>query len=107
VSFFREIKPALGVWYHQDLNIISPGVGFEGEIRSRYGAVTGLPMKRITGGTYTGVAATWQKRGLKNSMAFVVELGKTLNTDEAKVHAGAVLDISMMLRDSVSSKLGK
>lgn len=107
VKFFREIKPALGVWYHQDLNIISPGVGFEGEIRSRYGAITGLPMKRITGGTYTGVAATWQKRGLKNSMAFVVELGKTLSTDEAKVHAGAVLDISMMLRDSVSSKLGK
>ena len=107
VSFFREIKPALGLWYHQDLNIISPGVGFEGEIRARYGAITGLPMKRITGGRYTGVAATWQKRGLKNSMAFVVELGKTLNTDEAKVHASAVLDISMMLRDSKSSKLGK
>ena len=107
VSFFREIKPALGVWYHQDLNIISPGVGFEGEIRARYGAITGLPMKRITGGTYTGVAATWQKRGLKNSMAFVVELGKTLSVDEAKVHASAVLDISMMLRNAPSSKLGK
>ena len=105
VSFLREIKPALGLWYHQDLNIISPGVGFEGEIRARYGAITGLPLKRITGGTYTGVAATWQKRGLKNSMAFVVELGKTLNTDEAKVHARAVLDISMMLRDASSSKL--
>ena len=107
VSFLRDIKPALGLWYHQDLNIISPGVGFEGEIRARYGAITGLPMKRITGGTYTGVAATWQKRGLKNSMAFVVELGKTLNTDEAKVHARAVLDISMMLRDASSSKLDK
>ena len=107
VSFLREIKPALGLWYHQDLNIISPGVGFEGEIRARYGAITGLPMKRITGGTYTGVAATWQKRGLKNSMAFVVELGKTLSTDEAKVHASAVLDISMMLRDASSSKLDK
>jgi protein MpaA len=107
IAFFREIKPALGLWYHQDLNIISPGEGFEGEIRARYGAITGLPMKRITGGRYTGVAATWQKRGLKNSMAFVVELGKTLNTDEAKVHASAVLDISMMLRDSKSSKLGK
>jgi len=107
VKFFREIKPALGLWYHQDLNIISPGVGFEGTLRSRYGAITGLPIKRITGGRYTGVAATWQKRGLKNSMAFVVELGKTLNTDEAKVHASAVLDISMMLRDAPSSKLGK
>jgi hypothetical protein len=40
-------------------------------------------------------------------MAFVVELGKTFNTDEAKVHANAVLDISMMLRDSRSSKLNK
>ena len=107
VSFLREIKPALGLWYHQDLNIISPGVGFEGKIRARYGAITGLPMKRITGGRYTGVAATWQKKGLKNSMAFVVELGKTLNTYEAKVHASAVLDISMMLRDASSSKLGK
>jgi len=107
IAFFREIKPALGLWYHQDLNIISPGEGFEGEIRARYGAITGLPMKRITGGRYTGVAATWQKKGLKNSMAFVVELGKTLNTDEAKVHAGAVLDISIMLRDSKSSKLDK
>lgn len=107
VKFFREIKPELGLWYHQDLNIISPGVGFEGEIRARYGAITGLPIKRITGGTYTGVAATWQRKGLKNSMAFVVELGKTLNTDEAKVHASAVLDVSMMLRDASSSKLGK
>jgi protein MpaA len=107
IAFFREIKPALGLWYHQDLNIISPGVGFEGEIRARYGALTGLPMKRITGGRYTGVAATWQKRRLTNSMAFVVELGKTLNTDEAKVHANAVLDVSMMLRDSRSSKLNK
>jgi protein MpaA len=107
VKFFLEIKPVLGVWYHQDLNVISPGAGFEGEIRARYGAITGLPMKRITGGTYTGVAATWQRKGLKNSMAFVVELGKTLNMDEAKVHANAVLDISMMLRDASSSKLGK
>lgn len=107
VGFFREIKPALGLWYHQDLNIISPGVGFEGALRARYGAITGLPMKRITGGTYTGVAATWQKRGLSNSMAFVIELGKTLNTAQAKVHASAVLDISMMLRDASSSKLGK
>jgi len=40
-------------------------------------------------------------------MAFVVELGKTLNTDEAKLHANSVLNISMMLRDSRSSKLGK
>jgi hypothetical protein len=40
-------------------------------------------------------------------MAFVVELGKTLSVEQAKVHASAVLDVSMMLRDSRSSKLDK
>jgi hypothetical protein len=40
-------------------------------------------------------------------MAFVVELGETLNLTQAKVHSKAVLDIAMLLRDAPSSKLGK
>ena len=107
VAFMRQIKPALGVWYHQDLNIISPGKGFEGKMRSTYSRLTGIPIKRITGGTYTGVAATWQRRSVKDGMAFVVELGETLNLTQAQVHANAVLNISMLLRDAPSSKLGK
>ena len=100
VAFMREIKPALGIWYHQDLNIISPGQGLEGQIRSAYSSATGIPIKRITGGRYTGVAATWQRTTLPKSMAFVVELGKTLNVDQAKVHADAVLEIASLLRDA-------
>jgi hypothetical protein len=34
-------------------------------------------------------------------------LGETLNTAQAKVHSSAVLNISMLLRDAPSSKLGK
>lgn len=97
VAFMREIKPALGIWYHQDLNIISPGQGLEGKLRSAYSQATGIPIKRITGGRYTGVAATWQRTTLPKSMAFVVELGKTLNIVEAKVHADAVLKIASLL----------
>ena len=107
LNIMREIKPALGIWYHQDLNIISPGVGLEGTMRSAYSRLTGIPIKRITGGRYTGVAATWQRNTIKNGMAFVVELGKTLNSDQAKVHSSAVLNISMLLRDALSSKLGQ
>jgi hypothetical protein len=103
----REIKPALGIWYHQDLNIISPGTGLEGTMRSTYSRLTGIPIKRITGGTYTGVAATWQRRSVKDGMAFVVELGETLNLTQAQVHTKAVLDIAMLLRDGPSSKLDK
>jgi protein MpaA len=107
VAFMREIKPALGIWYHQDLNIISPGTGLEGTMRSTYSRLTGIPIKRITGGTYTGVAATWQRRSVKDGMAFVVELGETLNLTQAQVHSSAVLNISMLLRDGPSSKLDK
>ena len=107
VAFMREIKPMLGIWYHQDLNIISPGTGLEGTMRSTYSRLTGIPIKRITGGRYTGVAATWQRHSVKDGMAFVVELGKTLDSAQAQVHSKAVIDIAMLLRDGLSSKLGK
>ncbi len=105
VAFIRLIKPSLGIWYHQDLNIISPGVGLEGEMRSTYSRLTGIPIKRITGGTYTGVAATWQRRSVKDGMAFVVELGDALNTTEANIHARAVLNIAMLLRDNSPTRI--
>ena len=99
VKFMREVKPALGIWYHQDLNMISPGTGFEGNLRTKYSQLTGIPIKRITGGTYTGVAATWQRSTLPRSGAFVVELGPSLTPDAALVHAQAVHIVAMMVRD--------
>jgi protein MpaA len=99
VRFMREIKPELGIWYHQDLNMISPGTGFEGQVRAQYSRLTGIPLKRITGGTYTGVAATWQRNTFATGGAFVVELGESLSRDSALVHAQAVHIVSMTVRD--------
>ncbi|MFZ9984800.1 MAG: M14 family metallopeptidase [Ilumatobacteraceae bacterium] len=99
VRFMRQIKPELGIWYHQDLNMISPGKGFEGALRTKYSQLTGIPIKRITGGTYTGVAATWQRSKFAGSGAFVVELGSSLSNDSALVHAQAVHIVAMMVRD--------
>ncbi len=48
---------------------------------------------RITGGTYTGVAATWQ-RNTVDGTAFIVELGPTLSPTEADTHAAAVLELA-------------
>ena len=94
VRLVREIRPALGIWYHQDLSMISPGTGREGLVRAQYARLTGLPLVRITGGRYTGVAATWQRRAVREGMAFVVELGPTLSADEARVHARAVMAVA-------------
>ena len=50
------------IWYHQDLFRIARGRGRDGVIRQRYAELTGLPVVPITGGTYTGVAATGPQR---------------------------------------------
>ena len=74
VDFISAIQPELAIWYHQDLFRIAPSEGRDGELRARYAELTGLPVLRITGGTYTGVAATWE-RNTVDGTAFIVELG--------------------------------
>jgi murein peptide amidase A len=94
VAFAERIRPRLTLWYHQDLFRISPSDGPDGPLRQRYAELTGLPYLRVTGGTYTGVAATWVRRTLPDALSFIIELGETLSVDEALVHANAVLDVA-------------
>lgn len=93
VMLAERIRPELAIWYHQDLYRLSPGQGLEGELKQRYAALTGLPIERITGGTYTGVAATWLRTTI-GAPSFIVELGPSLTLDEAAIHATAVLDLA-------------
>ncbi len=96
IAFADRIRPALTLWYHQDLYRISPSNRSDGPLRRRYAELTGLPIISVTGGTYTGVAATWVRTTVPEAMSFIVELGPTLSPQEAVVHASAVLDISTM-----------
>jgi protein MpaA len=97
VSFVSSIEPDLVIWYHQDLFRIAPGQsGRDVEIRARYAELTGLPLLSITGGTYTGVAATWARNTLPNGVAFIVELGPRLGRAGAARHAAAVLDVATL-----------
>ena len=95
VALVDLIGPELTLFYHQDLNRLSPSNGFEGELKERYSALTGLPIERITGGTYTGVAATWIRKQTGNP-SFIVELGPSLTPEQADTHAAAVADIAAM-----------
>jgi protein MpaA len=96
IAFAERIQPKLTLWYHQDLNRISPSNRKDGPLRERYSQLTGLPILAVTGGTYTGVAATWTRITVPDAMSFIVELGPSLSADEATVHAAAVLDIAVM-----------
>lgn len=99
IAFTNRISPHLTLWYHQDLNRISPSTRSDGPLRERYAALTGLPLLSVTGGTYTGVAATWVRTTVPEAMSFIVELGPTLSADGAAVHAAAVLEISTMAQN--------
>ncbi len=96
VNFVSQLRPDITIWYHQDLYVIAPAEGREGRVRERYAELTGLPIGSITGGTYTGVAATWARRELEpdGSVAFIVELGETLSPLEASTHAQAVRTVA-------------
>ena len=96
VQLISTLQPDIVIWYHQDLFTISPSSGRGGRVRARYAELTGLPLERITGGTYTGVAATWARSelGPNGGVAFIVELGPTLDATEAEVHADAVRTIA-------------
>ena len=98
VSYIAALRPDLVIWYHQDAYTIAPGEGRAGAIRARYAELTGLPMGSVTGGTYTGVAATWARHELEDDdppgVAFIVELGSKLTAAEALTHANAVLTIA-------------
>jgi protein MpaA len=97
VNFISQLRPDIAIWYHQDLYVVSPAEGREGRIRSRYAELTGMPMGGISGGTYTGIAATWARNELAvdESVAFIVELGPTLSAEEAAMHAEAVRTIAV------------
>ncbi len=96
INFMQQLQPDITVWYHQDLFVVNPSQGREGRVRARYAELTGLPMGEITGGIYTGIAATWARNEFRpaDGVAFIVELGPTLSEQEASVHADAVLTIA-------------
>ncbi len=96
INFMQQLQPDITLWYHQDLFVVNPAQGRDGRIRARYAELTGLPMGEITGGTYTGIAATWARNEFRpnDGVAFIVELGPTLSPQEATVHADAVMTIA-------------
>lgn len=94
VSFIGEIHPDITIWYHQNLYRIAPGRGRDGVIRDRYSELTGVPIINITGGTYTGVAATWARHLVDPGVAFIVELGDDVSDAEADLHADAIVTIA-------------
>ena len=92
----QSVRPDIILWYHQDLFRISPGTGRNGEIRSRYAQLAGLPIVDITGGTYTGTASQWSRTVIPDQgVGITVELGPTLSEAEIAAHIAAAFAVAI------------
>lgn len=97
IEFVKYLRPDMTVWFHQDAFSIAPSSGADGPLRREYARLTGLPLEGVPGGTYTGVAATWQRKTFVDDTAFIVELGATMAPGEALTHARAILSVVALL----------
>lgn len=93
MQFAQRIQPRLTIWYHQDAASVAPSSNADGPLRERYAALTGLELASVTGGTFTGVAATWVRRSVSNAMSFIVELPGSVSAADASMHAAAVVEV--------------
>ncbi len=92
-AFVREVRPSIGIWYHQDANTISIS-GARPEIPTLYGRIVGLePGTVACSQMCTGTAGTFANRTIAGSTNFLVELPGSANVNDTmiRLHAEAVL----------------
>ncbi len=92
-AFIREVRPSIGIWYHQDANTISIS-GARPEIPTLYGQIVDLTPGTVPCSQMcTGTAGTFANRTIAGSTNFLVELpgSAKVNDTMIRLHAEAVL----------------
>ena len=89
-----RIRPRIGIWYHQALNLVDETTGGgDTSIPRRYARLVDLPAKRLP--LYPGSATRWENHKISRGTAFVVELpGGSLSDGSARRHARAVMTLA-------------
>lgn len=95
VAFMTELKPAITIWYHQDVDVVSPG-GPRPEVYTAYADIVRQKVDEVTGGTYTGTATQFTNSLRPDSAGFIVELPGRVPGTMVLRHATAVLAVSQL-----------
>ena len=90
MGFILDIRPQLGIYYHQMLGVTVRARGVDRDVQAEYARRTNLPLRWLP--NYRGTAIGWQNRMLRDGTAFVVELHS--GPAPASKHADAVLALS-------------
>jgi protein MpaA len=90
-SLLRRVRPTLGIWYHQALDVVDSSQGAP-SLERRYAADTGMQLRRLI--DYPGSATGYEDR-LLGPTAFVVELpAGRLTIGQVRRHVHAVVDVA-------------
>ena len=107
VKLGELVKPQFVIWYHQDYFRIGPGTGHDGDVRTKYASLVGLPLleldclcgysgdKPLLEAVFGGTGANWAKsfQGPKG-VSMTVEFGPTLSEEDAQRNAQAVVAVT-------------
>jgi beta-N-acetylhexosaminidase len=86
----RRVRPAISVWYHQQLRMVNLSTGADPRVVRAYARRVGLPARTLP--NYRGTATSWQNHTFPGTSSFVVELpGGRLSAPAARRHARAVI----------------
>lgn len=88
VRLIRAFRPTVSIWFHQPVGVVDESGG-SSAIESRFAAVSGLPLRRLS--RYPGSAVGWENATFPRTTSFVVEL-------PAKVGAGLRRSTTTALR---------
>ncbi len=97
-SFITEIRPEIGIWYHQDANVISAG-GARKAIPLRYAKLVGLAVGSVPcSQRCTGTAGSFANSTIAGSTNFLVELpgSDQVTGVMVRAHAQAVLSVILL-----------
>ena len=86
----RRVRPAVTVWYHQQLRMVNLSTGADPRVVRAYARRVGLPARTLP--NYRGTATSWQNDAFPGTSSFVVELAAgRLSARAVTRHARAVL----------------
>jgi protein MpaA len=95
VTLMETVRPAITIWYHQDVDVVSPG-GQRSEVYTMYAEIVRQKVDEVTGGIYTGTASQFTNSLRPDSAGFIVELPGRVPGTMVLRHATAVLEVSRL-----------
>jgi protein MpaA len=87
----RRLRPAVTIWYHQPWNAVLAPCGGRHAVQRRYARRARMRLS-CRGAGLPGTATSWQRRHVRGSTPFVVELpARSVSSGSIRRHARAAL----------------